>query len=98
VEEDDAQVGHGRLRDEAAVHVGVAARLVDEQPAHVVQVLAGPAPPLQRGAALQRRDPVHHDAERLPRGVVVDRRDRRHASNRGTAAKSADAVRLGAVQ
>ena len=45
VEEHDAEVGVrvvGR-RDEAAVHVGVAARLVDEQPADVVEVRRRPS-------------------------------------------------------
>ena len=45
VEEHDAEVRPVvvRRRDEAAVHVGVAARLVDEQPADIVEVVARPS-------------------------------------------------------
>ena len=53
VEEDDAEVGAIvlRLRHKAAVHVGVAARLVDEQAANVVDVLEGVAPLVEDRAA-----------------------------------------------
>ena len=63
VEEDDAEVGAVvlRLGDEAAVHVGVPARLVDEQPAQVVEPLGGVAALLEDRVA----------AERLPRPVTM---------------------------
>ena len=79
VEEDDAEVGALvlRLGDEAAVHVGVAARLEDEQPPDVVEVLGGVAALVEDRPALERLDAAGDDAERLAAGVVVDRRDQR---------------------
>ena len=48
VEEDDAEVGARLgLDEEAAVHVRVAARLVDEQRAHVVEPVGGVASGLE---------------------------------------------------
>ncbi len=75
MEEDDAEVGAFvlGLGHEAAVHVGVAARLVDEQAANVVDVLEGVAPLVEDRAAGQRVDAAGHDAERLAGRVVVDR-------------------------
>ena len=79
VPEEDAEVGAvvvGR-HEEAAVHVGVPARLVAQQPADRLDRLG-------RGRALaalahrragDRRDPRRHDPERLARRVVVRRRD-----------------------
>ena len=61
-----------RLGDEAAVHVGVAARLVDEERAHVVEVLLRVAALGEDRVARDRVDPARDDAERLARGVVVD--------------------------
>ena len=75
VEEDDAEVGALvlRLRDEAAVHVGVAARLVDEQAADVVDVLEGVAALVEDRAAGKRVDAAGDDPERLAGRVVIDR-------------------------
>ena len=77
VEEHDAQVAVGVVgwRDEAAVHVGVAARLVDEELADVVDIRGGPAAAFRHGPAFERRDTAGHDPERLATGVVVGRRD-----------------------
>src|SRR3954454_12650242 len=79
VEEDDAEIRALvlRLGDEAAVHVGVPARLVDEQPAQAAE-------PLRRVASLLEDRPATEllagdDSERLPRGVVVDRLDLEHS-------------------
>ena len=77
VEEDDPEVGAVVLRrdDVAAVHVGVTARLEDEQAAVGVEVLAREAAPLEDRRALERRDAARHDPERLAARVVVDRLD-----------------------
>ncbi len=77
VEEDDAEVGALvlGLGDEAAVHVGVAARLVDEQAADVVDVLEGVAPLVEDRASGEGVDAAGDDAERLAGRVVVDRRN-----------------------
>src|SRR5215217_708154 len=86
VEEEHTQVAAlgDRVGDEAAVHVSVAARLVDEQRPDVVEVLLRvPALVEDRRA----RDRVHRsgdDPERLAGGVVVDGRD--NASSLGHAA------------
>jgi len=79
VEEHDPEVGAAvlRLGDEAAVHVRVAAWLVDEQAADVVEVLPGEPPLLENRPALERLDAARDDPERLAAGVVVDRRYRR---------------------
>ena len=60
-----------------AVHVGMAARLEDEQPANVVEALERVATPVEDRGTAQRLDPARDDPERLATGVVVDRRDRR---------------------
>ena len=64
-----------RLDDEAAVHVGVAARLVDEQPPHVVEPLECVAALVEDRRAVRGIDSAGHDPERLAAGVVVDRAD-----------------------
>ena len=77
VEEHDAEVA-GRVvgrRDEAAVHVGVAARLVDEELADVVEVRGRPATPFRHRAAFERGHAAGHDPEGLAARVVVGRRD-----------------------
>ena len=70
VEEDDAEVGVVvvRLDDEAAVHVGVPARLVDEQPAHVVEPLERVAPLVEdrRADRSDRRRPSRSGTARPP--------------------------------
>ena len=78
VKEDDAEVGAVVLRrhDVAAVHVGVPARLEDEQAAVGVEVLERETAPLEDRRAVERRDAARHDPERLAAGVVVDRLDR----------------------
>ena len=77
VEEDDAEVGAVvvRLDDEAAVHVGVPARLVDEQPAHVVEPLERVAALVEDRRAARRFDAARDDPEGLAGRVVVDRAD-----------------------
>ena len=77
MEEDDAEVGVRvvRLDDEAAVHVRVAARLVDEQPANVVEALERVAPLVEDRRALRQLDATGDDPERLAGRVVVDRAD-----------------------
>ena len=77
MEEDDAEVGAlvVRLRDEAAVHVRVPARLVDEQLAHVVEPLERKAALVEDRGALERRHTAGDDAKRLAGGVVVGRLD-----------------------
>ncbi len=75
VEEDDAEIGRRvvRLDDEAAVHVRMAARLVDEKAAYVVEPLESVAPLVQDRRATRRLDAARDDPERLPGSVVVDR-------------------------
>ena len=75
VEEDDAEVRFRvlRLDDEAAVHVGVPARLVHEQPANVVEPVVRVAPLVEDRRTLRRLDAVGDDPEWLTGGVVVDR-------------------------
>ena len=77
VEEDDAEVGTLvlGLGHEAAVHVGVAARLVDQQAANIVGVFESVAPLVEDRAAEKRVDAAGDDAERLAGRVVVDRAD-----------------------
>jgi hypothetical protein len=69
VEEDDAEVGAVvvRLDDEAAVHVRVAARLVDEEPPNVVEPLERVAALVEDRRAARRLDTARHDPERLAR-------------------------------
>ena len=73
VEEHDADVAFvvDRLGHEAAVHVGVAARLVDEQPSNVIEVLRRVPALVEDGPSHQRYDSTAHDAEGFARGVVV---------------------------
>src|SRR4029079_1423220 len=74
VEEDDPEVGSLlRLDDVAAVHVGVAARLVDEEAAPAISPVWRVAPLLEDRVAAQPIHTARHDPERLARGVVVDR-------------------------
>ena len=68
-----------RWRDETAVHVGVAARLVDQERAYVVEVVLAVVAPIEHGLAARGRDAADHDPERLASGVVVDRADHRRA-------------------
>ena len=79
MEEDDAEVGALvlRLGDEAAVHVRVPARLVDEQPPHAVEPLGRQAALLEDRPALELRHAARDDPERLAGRVVVDRRELR---------------------
>ncbi len=77
MEEHDAEIGArvvGR-RHEAPVHVGVAARFVDEELADVVDVGGGPAASFRHGSAIERWDAAGHDPERLAARVVVGGRD-----------------------
>ena len=74
MEEDDTEIGLAvvRLDDEAAVHVGMSPRLVDEEPAYVVEPLECVAALVEDRRALRRLDSAGHDPERLARCVVVD--------------------------
>jgi hypothetical protein len=74
------------LDEEAPVHVGMAARLVAEQPPHAVDRVVGRrgSAPLPDGRAGDRRHPRGHDPKRLAGGVVVGRRDL-HGGNARTA-------------
>ena len=84
VEEENAEVAvrARRLGDEAAVHVGVAARLVHEQGAHAVELLLRVAALLEDRRAGDRADAAGDDPERLARGVVVDGRHEHGAHRR----------------
>src|SRR5581483_8474521 len=77
VEEDGAEIGAVvlGLGDEAAVHVGMPAGLVDQQAADVVEPLQREPPLLEDRAALEPLDAARDDPERLVVGLVVDRRD-----------------------
>src|SRR5205814_22345 len=90
VEEDDAEVGTVvlRLRDVAAVHVRVAARLIDEQAAHLVEVLERVAALGKARHARERPHAAGDDAKRLAGSVVVDGLDSHPsaARKRGSAA------------
>ena len=79
VPEEHAEVGAvvvGR-DEEAAVHVGVAARLVAEQPPHRVDLVRGRRvlAPLEHGRAGDLGRARRHDPERLAGRVVVRRAD-----------------------
>ena len=79
VPEQHAEVGAvvvGR-DDEAAVHVGVPARLLDEQPPDAVDGLGpgGVRAPFGHGRARDLERALAHDPERLARRVVVGRLD-----------------------
>ena len=76
MEEDDAEVGAlvFGVGDEAAVHVRVTSRLVDEELADVVEVGGRKSAPVEDRGALERSDAVGDDPEGLAPGVVVDRR------------------------
>ena len=67
MEEDDAEVGTivVGLDDEAAVHVGVAARLVHEEPPHVVEPLQRIPPLVEDRRAARHLDSSRDDPERL---------------------------------
>ena len=77
MEEDDTEVGFvvRGSDDEAAVHVRMAARLVDEQAANVVEPLKGVPPLVEDRLARGRLHSSRDDPERLPARVVVDRAD-----------------------
>jgi hypothetical protein len=77
MEEDDAEVGArvSGLRHEAAVHVRVPARLVDEQLADVIEELEREAALVEDRGALERRHTAGNDAKRLAGGVVIRRLD-----------------------
>ena len=77
MEEDDTEVRAGvvRLDDEAAVHIGMASRLVDEQPTNVVESIERIAALVEDRLASWSLDSTGHDPEGLACGVVVDRVD-----------------------
>ena len=94
VEEHDAEVGTVvvRLDDVAAIHVGVAAWLVDEQPPHVVEAVERVASLVEDGTAQKRLDPGRDDAERLAAGVVVDSADLHASTLQGSEAGARGSV------
>jgi hypothetical protein len=63
------------IGDEAAVHIGMAARLVDQELPHAVEVLGRIAPLVEHRLAGNRPDAPGHDPEGLTGRVVVDRCD-----------------------
>ena len=77
VEKEDAErpVGCHRLGGDAAVHVGVAARLPHQCRAKAVEVLAGVAPLGQDGVAGDGRQPAGDDAQWFAGGMGVDSSD-----------------------
>jgi hypothetical protein len=77
VEEDDAEIGAlvVWLDDEAAVHVGMTARLEDEQPPHMIAARERVAALFENRRAAERLDTAGDDPEGLTAGVVVDRAD-----------------------
>ena len=81
MEEDHAELGSVilRLRDEAAVHVGVPARFENEQLADVVEVLQREAPFLQDGLSLEGWHTTADDPKRFAGSVIVDGADHQAA-------------------
>src|SRR5207342_3059890 len=77
MEEDDAEVCACvvRLDDEAAVHVRMPARLVDEEAPPVVEPVVRISALVEDRGAAWRLDSLRDDPEGLPRCVVVDRSD-----------------------
>ena len=86
VEEHDAEIGAVVVRrhDVAAVHVGVAARLEDQEAPEPIEPVAREAAPLEDRPALEGRHAARDDAKRLAARVVVDGRDaeRAHSSEK----------------
>ena len=76
MEEQHAEVRAGRhgRGEGATVHVGVAARLVHQGTAQVVEVVAHVPPAVEDGRAGQLGQPAGDDPQRLARGVRVERR------------------------
>ncbi len=72
--EQHAGVGlaRGRLGQQRAVHVDVAARLKDQRLAEVIEPLLRPGALFQHGAAIRRGQPVNDQAQRLSGRVRVD--------------------------
>ena len=95
VEEDDAEVGVVVVRraHEAAVHVGVSSRLVDEKLPHVIEVLRCESPPLEDRRPLERGDAVRDDPKRLAAGVVVGCPHDQRAARRGHLGKDPSGAR-----
>ena len=56
----------------AAIHVGMAARLPHQHLAHMVMLLQRRAASLQNGVARELGVAAHHNAEWLPRRVIVE--------------------------
>ncbi len=84
VEEDDAEIGAVVVRraHEAAVHVGVPTRLVDEQLSDRIKPIGREAAPFEDRRALRLPDAARHDAKRLPARVVVGRPNRERGALR----------------
>jgi hypothetical protein len=77
MKEDHAEIGTvPGLRQEAAVHVGMPARLEHEQTAEVVEPLAREPSLLEHGPTRERGHTAGDDPKRLAGGVVVDCLDR----------------------
>ena len=77
VEEDGAELCAVVVarQDEAAVHVGVPARLEDQQLADPIVIAERRRATLEHRRPLQQRCAARDDAERLAGGVVVGRLD-----------------------
>jgi hypothetical protein len=94
VEEDDAEVAAGlRVDDEAAVHVGVAAWLVDQELADVVEAFHRIASRFQDRSSPGHLHPAGDDPKGLAAGVVVDGVDQEGLSGKWTRARRPEPVR-----
>jgi hypothetical protein len=87
MEEHDAELCASVLRigDESAIHVGVPARLEDQQLTNVVEVFEGVTTLLHNGGAAQRGHATADDAKRFAGGVVIDGADHQLTAGRGCA-------------
>ena len=96
VKEDHAKICTGivRGRDEAAIHIGVAARLVDEEASNVVDICGSPQPTLAYSRTADLRRALDDDPERLTSGVVVDRVHFQHVVTSAHCTTAAMATRL----
>ena len=75
MKEDRAELGVPIVRrgGEAPVHPAMAARFLDQQPAHVVEVRRRVHPAVGHRRTGKAGNPAGHDTERLARGVIVRR-------------------------
>ena len=68
MKEHDAEIGAVVVRrhDVAAVHIGVATRLEDQEAPEPIEPVAREAAPLEDRLAPERRHPARHDANGSP--------------------------------